>query len=93
MVTAYLGHRQLQPDLAKLLEIMPEGVPASRIKRLERHGFRVMDGADATMTVLESALAQGLPPTIILRTVALEYWPRCTASLLAFGFRVGLERT
>ena len=74
MVTTYLGKRQLQPDLAKLLESMPEGVPASRIKRLEKYDFRVVYGADATIGVLEAALVRGLPPIIILRTVALEYW-------------------
>ena len=74
MVTTYLGTRQLQPNLAKLLESMPEGVPASRIKRLEKYGFRVVYGADATIGVLEAALVRGLSPIIILRTIALEYW-------------------
>jgi hypothetical protein len=32
MVRAYLRQRQLQPNLAKLLEVMPKGVPASRSK-------------------------------------------------------------
>jgi uncharacterized protein YvpB len=72
------------------LEAMPEGVPASRIKRLEKFGFKVVYGADATLDVLEAALNRGLPPIVILRTVALEYWDVVTDHAAVI---VGLDET
>ena len=47
MVTDSLGRRHPQRALARLLDATVGGVPGSRIKRLERLGYRVTYHTDA----------------------------------------------
>jgi ABC-type bacteriocin/lantibiotic exporter with double-glycine peptidase domain len=42
MVTHFLGKELTQAYLVALFEALPEGIPASRIKRLEQHDLKVI---------------------------------------------------
>jgi ABC-type bacteriocin/lantibiotic exporter with double-glycine peptidase domain len=74
MVTRYLGREVTQHELAALLEAMPEGVPASRVRRLESLGFKVTYRQDVDLDTLLDWLARGIPVIVFLQTDALEYW-------------------
>ena len=74
MVTNFIGHRQSQQDLARLLGLSIGGVPGSRVKRLEQVGFRVIYTIDAAFGDLVELLQDGIPVIVLFRTVALEYW-------------------
>jgi ABC-type bacteriocin/lantibiotic exporter with double-glycine peptidase domain len=79
MVTQYLGVHFTQTELASLFENLPEGVPASRITRLQRRGLKVIYAADGELDRLRQSIEQGLPPIIFLQTAALPYWKIDTA--------------
>ena len=74
MVTDFIGRRQSQQDLARLLGLSIGGVPGSRVKRLEPLGFQVTYNIDATFDDLVELLQRGIPVIVLFRTVALEYW-------------------
>lgn len=74
MVTDFIGRRQSQQDLARLLDLSIGGVPGSRVKRLEQVGFQVTYNIDAAFDDLVKLLQRGIPVIVLLRTVGLEYW-------------------
>ena len=79
MVAQYLGVNFTQAELAALFESLPEGVPASRITRLQRRGFKVVYAADGELASLRQSIEQKLPPIVFLQTDTLPYWKIETA--------------
>lgn len=73
MVMAYWQNPTSQEKIAHLLEASEQGVPASRIRRLEQWGYKVIY-QPATPLDLRAWIAQGIPPIVLVETEFLEYW-------------------
>ncbi|NJM40447.1 MAG: hypothetical protein HC853_06625 [Anaerolineae bacterium] len=79
MALQYLGVQVGQPELAALFEVDEYGAPASRIKRLEKLGAKVLYESDASFKKLTQWLEQHVPPIVFVQTGALAYWHEDTA--------------
>jgi ABC-type bacteriocin/lantibiotic exporter with double-glycine peptidase domain len=73
MVLAYLGDNRSEERFAKLMDAEWYGVPAGRITRLAKWGYRV-SYEPTTQEQLHRFLGQQIPPIIFLRTGALPQW-------------------
>ncbi len=74
MVLAYWGIRRSQDRLAKQLKTIPgAGTPGSRLRNLASRNFDVHYG-EGTLNDLQTALAQAIPPIVLVNTKHLPHW-------------------
>lgn len=73
MVLAHMEQPSLQEDIARQIGARPFGVPASNIRRLAAWGVEVHFG-QGSLNAIASALVEGHPPIVFLRTSELSYW-------------------
>ena len=73
MALACVGVRQSQQRLNRLLGLMPEGVPSSRIARLEKLGVVVRYEVGDEHS-LRAAIDRGVPLKVLLLTGDLPAW-------------------
>ncbi len=73
MVLAHYGRNESEDNLRQLLGTIPYyGTRANSVRRVALWGFDVSDAS--SLSELQAALADGVPPIIFLRTGALDYW-------------------
>ena len=73
MVLQFIGLRQSQQELNRLLGLMQVGTPSSHIQRLNRLGVTVVYSVGDEGT-LRKAIEQGVPPIVFLSTGDLPHW-------------------
>lgn len=73
MVLAHLGEERTEAELSEIMGAEWYGVPASRVVRLKKWGYRV-SYEQASLEQLHRDLAAGIPCIIFLRTGALPGW-------------------
>ena len=73
MALACVGVRQSQQKLNRLFGLKPEGVPSSRIVRLENLGV-VVHYVVGDEQSLRAAIDRGVPPIVFLLTGDLPAW-------------------
>ena len=82
MVLDYLGDTHTAEQLIRLFDMDPDlGVPASRVKRLERWGLRVLYKT-GSIGDLRRHLAQQEPCIVFVNTLHLPYWAEITRHAL-----------
>ena len=90
MALRYLDVQVAQSELTALFEVDEYGAPASRIKRLDKLGAKVLYETDAPFEKLTHWLEQNVPPIAFVQTGALAYWHEDTAHAVVV---VGLTET
>lgn len=76
MVLSYWGIEQEQEALARQLQVIPRaGTPGSRLRLLESAELDVVYET-GELSVLQTALAEGKPPIVLVHTRELPYWAR-----------------
>jgi len=86
MALQHIGISQSQAQLNRLLGLMPEGVPSSRIKRLSELGAEVVY-TSGDETTLKEAIDRDIPPLIFVDTGELPYWNvRLRHAVLMVGY-------
>lgn len=79
MVMAYWGVRRSQQRLARQLQTIPgAGTPGSRLRDLASPNLKVHYG-EGTLSDLQAALAQAIPPILLVNTKHLSHWRLETA--------------
>lgn len=77
MVLAYLGSPVIENKVSELFEASEYGVPSSRVLRLGKWGFQVTYRS-ASLSELQSWLAQDKPVIAVVNTRFLDYWMTVT---------------
>jgi hypothetical protein len=87
MVLAYWNIERRQQALARQLHMVPDaGTPASRIRLLSSDVLHVTY-REGTLTDLRYALAQSVPPILLVHTGELPHWHVATAhAVVLLGF-------
>lgn len=86
MVLAYWQNPISQEKIAILLDATQQGVPGSRIRRLENWGYQITY-RPATLAELQTWIEQGIPPIVLVDTDFLEYWDVGTPhAVVVIGF-------
>ncbi len=76
MVCAYYNLQVEQSDIADQMRVIPGfGVPGSRLRLLRLAGLEVIYRS-GEFADLEAAVAEGVPPIVLVRTEELPYWDR-----------------
>ncbi len=79
MVLAYWGIEQDQTTIAKQLQTIEKaGTPASRVNQLDSANLKVIYRS-GELVDLQNALAQNIPPIVLVYTGELPYWSEATA--------------
>lgn len=73
MVLASLGITVSQDELNHLFELTPAGMPAPRLRRLERYSVQVTI-QQGDQNDLFQAINRGASPILFVRTGQLSYW-------------------
>lgn len=73
MALRHIGIHQSQAQLNRLLDLTPVGIPAPRIRRLQRLGVHVAYATGDEDTI-RRAIERGIPPIVFLLTGDLPYW-------------------
>ncbi len=77
MVLAYLENPVAESKVSELFEADEIGTPSSRVRRLEKWGFKVTYGS-TNLEQLRVWLAQNVPPLVFVQTRFLDYWTQST---------------
>ena len=82
MVLDYLGDTHTAEQVIRLFDMDPElGVPASRVRRLEQWGLRVLY-TSGSIEDLRQHLTQQIPCIVFVNTLHLPYWAEITRHAL-----------
>jgi ABC-type bacteriocin/lantibiotic exporter with double-glycine peptidase domain len=79
MVLAFLGQPVERAWLRQVMESSDLGTPGFKVLNLRHHGYEVTYAAATDERVLIQALADGIPPIVLLHTTSLPHWECETA--------------
>jgi hypothetical protein len=79
MVLTFFGQPAERAWLRQVMESSDLGTPGFKVLNLRPHGYDVTYTAATDERVLIQALADGVPPIALLRTVHLPYWEHDSA--------------
>ena len=73
MVLTFFGQSVERKWLCRVMESSDLGTPGFKVLNLQRHGYDVTYASATDERVLIQALADGIPPIVLLRTTHLPY--------------------
>ena len=79
MVLTFLGQPVEREWLHRVMESSDLGTPGFKVLNLRQHGYDVTYAAATDERALTQALADGVPPIVLLHTTHLPYWEQETA--------------
>jgi ABC-type bacteriocin/lantibiotic exporter with double-glycine peptidase domain len=78
MVLSFFEHPISRQKIDQILEPTPFGTPGFRVLRLRAYGYEVEYTTAVSDRPLTEALADGIPPIVLLQTKNLSHWKQET---------------